>query len=89
MTTDVVEVIVGEQIFHRPYIAPPGVPQERVAVLRNAFDLMFKDDQFLRDARQASLQILPTGGEEIQRLVNKMFHTSEPIVERARNALGR
>lgn len=88
-TTDVVELIVGEQIFHRPYIAPPGVPQERVAVLRNAFDLMFKDDQFLRDAQQASLQILPTGGEEIQRLVNKMFYTSEPIVERAWNALGR
>jgi len=36
--------------FGKPYAAPPGVPADRIAVLRKAFEDTLKDPQFLADA---------------------------------------
>ncbi len=32
-----VELVLSQQVFGRPYIAPPGTPAERVKILRDAF----------------------------------------------------
>ena len=47
-----VELIIGQQVFHRSYIAPPGVPAAQLAILRTAFMATMKDPQFLADARE-------------------------------------
>jgi tripartite-type tricarboxylate transporter receptor subunit TctC len=52
----------------RPLLAPPGVPPERVTILRRAFDATMKDADFLADAAKASMEVKPPPGEELQRI---------------------
>ena len=51
----------------RALLAPPGVPAERIAVLREAFDKMVKDPDFLAAAQKRGLEIDPAPGAEVQK----------------------
>lgn len=83
----VLELIYSQLIFGRPYILPPGVPADRVAMLRKAFADVLKDKEFLADAEKLRLTIDPVSGEEVQALVAKVFAAPERIVERAKEAM--
>lgn len=43
----VAEVILAQQEFHRPFVAPPGTPREQLTLLRTAFDKTMRDKEFL------------------------------------------
>src|SRR6266508_6330217 len=42
-----VELVIGQQVFGRPYVTPPGVPAEQVRILRAAFAATMADKDFL------------------------------------------
>ena len=52
-------------------LSPPGVPLDRVAALRQAFDRMVADPKFLDEARAKHLDVVPSTGQEIEALVNR------------------
>ena len=83
----VLELIYGQLVFGRPYILPPGTPDDRVAALRKAFNATMTDKDFLADAGKARLTIDPVSGEEVQALVTKIFSAPDNIVERAKEAM--
>lgn len=80
------ELILAPTKMGRPYIAPPGIPAERIAVLRGAFATAMKDPAFLEDAKKLDFEINPTTGEEISAIVQRIYATPKPIVERAAQA---
>ena len=53
------DVVIG-----RPFVTSPGVPAERVALLRKAFDDTMKDPAYLKDAAAAGLDVSPVDGRE-------------------------
>ncbi|HLQ90800.1 MAG TPA: tripartite tricarboxylate transporter substrate-binding protein [Xanthobacteraceae bacterium] len=69
-------------------IAPPGVPVDRVVVLRRAFDAMMADPEFLADAQKRGFEIIPARGEEMQEVVNRTIATPPESVARLRAILG-
>ena len=79
-----VELIVSQQVFGRPYLAPPGVPAERIRILRAAFTATMQDKDFLADAERARINIVPSSGEKVQELVEKIYTTPKATVERAK-----
>ena len=83
----VMELVYSQQEFGRPYILPPGVPEERVAALRKAFMQALADKELLAEAERLKLDINPVSGEDLQALVTKIYATPPAIVERARQAL--
>ena len=82
-----VTLIVTQQMFQRPYLAAPGVPQAQVAILRGAFDATMRDAQFLADAQKTRIDINPLGGAALQDLVAKIYATPKGVVERAKEIL--
>ncbi len=80
-------VIFNQLEFGRPYVLPPGVPADRVAAFRKAFDATMKDPEFLAEAEKAKLIINPVNGEGVQKLVEEIYQTPQADVERARAAL--
>ena len=70
----------------RSFFAPPGVPAERVAALRQSFAAMLKDPAFLADAEKTGGEIAPESGETIQRLIAETADTPRAIVQRAKGA---
>jgi len=85
----VLELVYGWQIMGRPVVAPPGVPQDRLAALRQAFDATMKDPDFLADAGKLTLDISPLAGGEIDAFLARMYDTPKTLVDRAATALGK
>jgi tripartite-type tricarboxylate transporter receptor subunit TctC len=76
------DIIIG-----RPFVTSPGVPAERVAILRKALDEMLKDTAFLEDATKAGIDISPVGGPRIQKIVADFMNTPADIVAKAKLAM--
>ncbi|MGE5538183.1 MAG: Bug family tripartite tricarboxylate transporter substrate binding protein [Gemmatimonas sp.] len=73
----------------RPFVAPPGVPAERVTALRNAFDETMKDPDFLADAKRQDLSVDAITGQEIADIIADVYKTPKDVVARTSEALGR
>lgn len=82
-----VSLIVSQQIFSRPYVAPPGVPAAQTRILRDAFAAVLRDPQFLADAKTARLSINPSSGETVQQTIDKLYGASGEVVQRARQLI--
>jgi tripartite-type tricarboxylate transporter receptor subunit TctC len=81
------ELILMRQEMGRPIAAPPGVPRERIAALRRAFDKSMVDPAFLSEAKQAQLDVDPLTGEQIDELLAKAYSAPAPIVQKAASLL--
>ena len=84
----VLELILVRQEMGRPFAAPPGVPADRVATLRAAFDATLKDPQFLSDAKKLELEVDPLTGVQIETLLKTAYAAPKPIVTRAAKLVG-
>ena len=71
----------------RSFMAPPGVPADRVAVLRKAFDDAMKDPELLEEIRRAKLDFQPASGEKLQKIVSDTASVSPAIVARMQSIL--
>ena len=67
-----------------PFLAPPGLPEDRAAMLRKAFDETMKDPEFLAEAMEALLEVSPVKGEELQQLIADVYETPRDVVEKTR-----
>jgi tripartite-type tricarboxylate transporter receptor subunit TctC len=65
----VLKLIFARQVMGRPFLAPPGIPQDRVEALRKAFMDALSDKDLLAEADKAQLEINPVAGDRIQDLV--------------------
>jgi tripartite-type tricarboxylate transporter receptor subunit TctC len=83
----ILKLIFARQPLGRPYLAPPGVPAERVAILRKAFMDTMADKEFLAEAEKAQLEITPVAGEAVQKLVAEVYQTPPAIVNKAAEIL--
>ena len=83
----VFELVVLPQEFGRPFIAPPDVPADRAAAMRQAFAEVLTDPAFLAEARRLLLDVEPMKGEEVAVLVKSVLATPPDVVARVRRAL--
>jgi tripartite-type tricarboxylate transporter receptor subunit TctC len=83
------ELFFARVALGRPFLAPPGVPAERVAALRKSFDDTMKDPAFLADTRRQQLQVDAIQGQEIADRIAAAYRTPEDVVARTIAALGR
>ncbi len=71
----------------RPYVAPPGVPADRVKILRDGFEKASKDPELLAEAARMNLEISPLTGEQVQDLIAKLYDTPASVVEKVRDIM--
>lgn len=83
----VMEVVFAKFGMSRPFFAPPGIPAERLAVLRRAFDATVHDEAFLADAKRLGMEVNPVRGEGVQALVARIMGTPAALSQRARDVL--
>jgi tripartite-type tricarboxylate transporter receptor subunit TctC len=83
----VLELYLAQKNVARPVMAPPGVPAERLALLRSSFDKMVKDAEFLEDSRKSGLDIEPLTGAEVDKIVKMISETPENIAKRLAEAM--
>ncbi len=59
--------------FQRPFMLPPGTPNERLSILRKAFKATLEDPKFLAEAKRSKLIINYVSGEEIEKFVDEIL----------------
>jgi len=57
----------------RPFMAPPGTPEEPVQILRKAFMTTMNDPEFLTETKKANLDINPLDGAELEQHIKEIF----------------
>lgn len=76
------KLVFARQVMGRPFVAPPGIPENRVAALRKAFIETQKDKQFLEESAKQKLEITPVDGARVQAIVKEAYETPKDIVVR-------
>jgi tripartite-type tricarboxylate transporter receptor subunit TctC len=71
----------------RPFVAPPGVPPERVAALRKAFTATMNDKDFQKDIAEVKFEINAITGEQLEGLIRKAYATPPAVVARTAGLL--
>lgn len=72
---------VGKSVF-----STPGVPADRVAMLRKAFDDSIADPAFKADAQKSNTYIEPMNGEELQKYVERVVSVPKDVAKKAEEA---
>src|SRR3970040_1479233 len=73
----------------RPIVGPPGIPAERVKILRQAFMKALTDPELLAQAEKFNLEVEPTGGEELESLAKELMTQPTEVIERMKKLLGK
>ena len=83
-----IRVLEADSVLAWPLLAPPGLPPERVAELRYAFDRMLADAEMLAEAARQGLEIEPVSGQEIQDLVDGLYRVPPEVMDYVRRISG-
>jgi tripartite-type tricarboxylate transporter receptor subunit TctC len=83
------EFILAREILGRPFLAPPDIPAERVAAIRNAFAATLKDPEFLKDAAKAKLDVDLVTGQEVDDVLKTAASAPAAVLTRVKQALNR
>jgi tripartite-type tricarboxylate transporter receptor subunit TctC len=79
-----IEFFAADSVLAWPLVAPPDLPAERLAELRQAFGAMMQDPQLLGEASSQGLDIDPVSGAEIAELVQRLYGTPPDVLELVR-----
>jgi hypothetical protein len=83
------ELLLARDVLGRPFVAPPGIPEDRAAALRQAFDLSLKDPALLDEAKKLNVEINPATASEVEALLNRILSYSPAVVARTKAAMHR
>ncbi len=84
----ILELISAPIALGRPYLAPPGVPEDRLAILRSAFDQTLRDEAFLAEARKMDHEIAPQSAQEVASIVEATIKAPPAIIQKAKEVMG-
>ena len=72
-------------VIGRSLAAPPGAPPPVIELLRNAFVNMLNDAEYVAEAKQSKLRILPRTGKQLQADIDAAFDSSSvDVINRAK-----
>ncbi|MDH7796601.1 MULTISPECIES: tripartite tricarboxylate transporter substrate-binding protein [unclassified Beijerinckia] len=80
----VAEFLSAESDFGRSVFLPPGVPVERAAALRKAFEETMKDADFLADAAKMKLYIEPMSADMLAKIAQRIIEAPKDVIELAK-----
>jgi tripartite-type tricarboxylate transporter receptor subunit TctC len=76
--------VLNAQTLGRPFAAPPGIPADRAAALRKAFDATMTDPALLAEMKAKKLAVEPIGWQSIEALLKDLYATPKHVVEETR-----
>jgi hypothetical protein len=84
---DILKLISAPAGLGHPYLAPPGTPADRVAILRAAFDATLRDKAFLTEVDKLQIAIDPMSAGEVAQIVADTINAPPAVVAKAKAAM--
>ena len=82
-------VILSPAVFGRPMVATPGIPADRVKILRDAFNKALREPEFLEETKKRRWIVDPVSGEELEALAKEVIGQPPEVIERMIRVLGK
>jgi tripartite-type tricarboxylate transporter receptor subunit TctC len=86
-TRALVTAVLASGDIGRPFITPPGVPADRLAILRDAFRKTMSDPGFLADVKARKFVADPEYGEDLEKIAKEIVSQPREIAERMKKLL--
>ncbi len=83
------ELFYSQNVLGRPYVVAAEVPKDRAAALRKAFMAALADPELLAEAGKMRIDIIPTSGEDVEKLIAKLYATPTSVSNTVKKTLGR
>jgi hypothetical protein len=77
---EILTLVLAQQTLAWPFLAPPGLPADRVEILRSAFDATMKDPDFLADAANQKVGVNPVGGAKMNEMLDGLYKTPKDVL---------
>jgi tripartite-type tricarboxylate transporter receptor subunit TctC len=84
----ILDLLLARQVAAWPFIAPPDLPEDRKAALRQAFDDTMRDPGFLAETKRSGLIVNPVDGAKIDALIADLYRIPKNVVDAARITAG-
>ena len=82
-------VVLASGELGRPYLLPPGIPVDRLKILREAFMKLMADPDFLADIKKRGLEAEPSTGEELEKLAKEVMVQPTEVIERVKKLMSK
>jgi tripartite-type tricarboxylate transporter receptor subunit TctC len=82
----ILKMVFARNVMGRPYLAPPNLPANRLAALRDSFMATMADKDFLAEAGKTELEINPVSGADVEALVKDVYATPADVAAEAKAA---
>ncbi len=69
------------EVIGRPFVMPPGTPDEAVKIMREAFRNAIKDPELIAEAKKARLDLEFISGDEALKIVKEMLSQPKAVVD--------
>ena len=83
----VFRVVLANLAFSRPFIAPPGVPEDRIVALARAIEATSKDPDFLSEAEKQTMSVKYYSRERIAALLKDVYATPPELIRKVKDAM--
>ena len=81
-------VVLASGALGRPMLGTPGIPADRVKILRDAFNATMKDPEFLADLDKRQFDLDPVPGEELEKIAKEAMSQTPETIARMKKLLG-
>jgi len=84
LSRNVAKVMLVSATLGRPMIATPGIPADRIKILRDAYLKAFKEPEVVEEARKTKLDLSTLSGEEVETQIREAMNQPKEVVERVK-----
>jgi Tripartite tricarboxylate transporter family receptor len=81
-------VLLAAGDMGRPMLGPPGIPTDRLKILREAFGKTMNDSQFQEEVKKRNYEFQPVTGEDLERMAKEVTSQSPEVIDRLKKVLG-
>ena len=82
-------VLLGADGMGRPMFGPPGLPADRLKILRDAYEKTMNEEQIRDEVKKRNYEFNPVDGEELQSLAGELTSQPPEVIERLKKVLSK
>jgi tripartite-type tricarboxylate transporter receptor subunit TctC len=86
-TQRVAKVLLSSGALGRPFFGPPGMSEDRLKILREAFAKTMNDEALLAEAKKKKWDLDPLGGDGLETLAKEIMVQPPEVIERVKRVL--
>src|SRR5918992_2361843 len=84
LSRNVARLMLVSATLGRPMVATPGIPADRVKILRDAYLKVFKEPEVIAEAKKSRLDLETLTGEEVESEMKEVMNQPREVIERVK-----